>query len=57
MIVLVWLTQTAYVTYYAVQEPAILTDIEKFIALIGVTGGVAVLLIAKLWPETNSDGD
>ena len=50
-IVTVWLAQTGYVTYKAVAEPEILVDIEKFIALIGVTGIVAGQIINKLWPQ------
>ena len=51
LIVAIWLAQTGYVTYKAVAEPAILVDIEKFIALIGVTGIVAGQIINKLWPQ------
>ena len=51
LITLVWLGQTGLVTVYAVLDPKILTDIEKFIGLIAVTGGVISLLIIKLWPE------
>ncbi len=55
LIISVWLSQTLYVTWRAVNEPDILTDIEKFILLIGVTGGVAAVLILKLWPENGRD--
>lgn len=56
LIVLVWLTQTAYVTYFAVHDPKILDDVEKFIGLIAVTGGVATVIIMKLWPENEGNG-
>lgn len=52
MVVSMWLAQTAYVTYFAVKMPEILTDIEKFIALIAVTGTVAATIIFKLWPQS-----
>ncbi len=50
-IVAIWLGQTAFVTYYAVDDPAILDDVEKFIALIAVSGSVATVIIMKLWPD------
>ena len=53
LIVGVWLAQTAYVTVHAVGDPLILVDIEKFIGLIAVTGGVAAVIIMKLWPQTD----
>ena len=53
-IVGIWLLQTAYVTYFAVKDPLILDDVEKFIALIGVTGIVAGQIIGKLWPENGN---
>ena len=51
----VWLIQTLFVTWHAVKNPAILTDIEKFIALITGTGALAALLVMKLWPQNKED--
>ena len=50
-IVMIWLVQTAFVTYHAVEDPKILTDIEKFIGLLAVTGSLATVIIMKLWPD------
>ena len=49
----VWLAQSAYVTIFAVDDPLILEDVEKFIGLIGVTGLVATNLVGKLWLDSN----
>ena len=46
-----WLGQALYVTYHAVGNPLILEDVEKFIALIAITGGLVATLVVKLWPE------
>ena len=51
LITVAWLAQVLGVTYFAIIDPLILDDVEKFIALIGVTGVVAVGLVMKLWPE------
>ncbi|KKL76831.1 hypothetical protein LCGC14_2040930 [marine sediment metagenome] len=50
-IVATWLFQTGYVTIKAVNHPEILTDVEKFTALILITGGLVAVLVMKLWPE------
>ena len=50
-VVAIWLIQTAYITYHSVKDKEVLTDIEKYILLIGVTGGIVYLLVPKLWPE------
>jgi hypothetical protein len=49
----VWLLQTGYVTYYAVRNPEVLTDIEKYILLIGVTGVVVAAILVKVWPDSD----
>ncbi len=54
-VVAIWLFQTGYVTVKAVNDPLILTDVEKFISLIAVTGGLVGLLVVKLWPESESE--
>lgn len=51
LIVLVWLIQTGAVTYASITDTAILNDVEKFIGLLAVTGGLSGLLVLKLWPE------
>ncbi len=54
-IVLIWLFQTGYVTVKAVNDPLILDDVEKFISLITITGGLVAVLVVKLWPEGDSE--
>ena len=51
LVVAIWLTQTAYITYYSIRNADVLADIEKFVLLIGVTGAVVYMLVPKLWPE------
>lgn len=53
--VCVWLAQTGYITYHAIWQAGVLMDIEKYVLLIGVTGGVVYLLIPKLWPDAETD--
>ena len=54
-VVAIWLFQTAYVTVKAVNDPLILDDVEKFISLIAITGGLVALLVVKLWPESEGE--
>ena len=51
LIVAMWLTQVGWVTVHSVFDPLILVDIEKFISLITVTGGLVLYIVTKLWPE------
>ena len=52
-VVAVWLTQVAWSTYKALNDPALLDGVENIVLLVGITGVVVAVLINKVWPDND----